>query len=549
MTIRVRAASPADADIAIVGAGPAGAAAACHLAGIGFHVVLIDQRCFPRDKVCGDFVGPAALAELDRLGLFSQPTLHNANKIRNGALYVNGDRVVARPFPYVEGLRDYGLCIPRMLLDDAIVRAAVASGARLIEEARVTGYETDGAGVTLFHQGSGGQKRLRARLLVGADGSSSLISRILRGRKPPRRDQIVAVRAYFEGVEGATDQADLYVNSSSLPGYYWLFPTGTSSANVGVGMLLEAWMPTRQQLSQLLIQLIESDPAIRLRLARAKMNGKIVGWPLATFNPELPIIANRVALIGDAAGLINPLSGEGIQYALRSARWIVEALRDAMGSDTLSAAGLRPYATRVQAEMQYDMALSRLIIDFLRNRALNPIWLWMLGVIAKRAASDSGCYDIAAGVFAGVLPARELLTLRFLWRTVKCDAATEYAAAIDVLRGRRRLLSGRPTLTNAVASMFKDSVRHPIGTLHWGADCGLSALELAAHMAMATVKIPEDADGIFQTRHQDTSVRIKAASFSTSAPAPMFSFKRSECPCESIPVDSAQNPHRTPGTE
>src|SRR5215468_4655973 len=145
--------------------GPAGASAACHLARAGFRVVLLDQRRFPRDKVCGDFVGPAALAELDQLGLSWQPTLQNAHEIRDGALYLNGDKVVARPFPRVAGLRRYGVCIPRILLDDAIVQAAVASGARLIEDARVTGYETDATGVTVFYQGKGGPRSLRSRLL------------------------------------------------------------------------------------------------------------------------------------------------------------------------------------------------------------------------------------------------------------------------------------------------------------------------------------------------------------------------------------------------
>lgn len=478
MTLRVESAT--DPDIAIVGAGPAGASAACHFARAGFRVVLIDQRRFPRDKVCGDFIAPAALLEFEGLGLSSEPTFRDAHQIRNGALYVNGKKIIARPL-YFGRLRDHGLCIPRMLLDNAVVQAAVASGARLIEEARVTGYETDTRGVTLFHQGIGGQKRLRTRLVIGADGSSSLISRILRGVKPPRRDQIIAVRAYFDGVEGTTDQADIYVNSSPFPGYYWLFPTGTNSANVGVGVLLEAWNPSQEQLSQLIAQLIESDPAIRLRLARAKMRDRIVGWPLAIFNPKLPIIADRVALIGDAAGLINPLNGEGIQYALRSGRWIAEALRDAMASDSLSAAGLRPYARRVQVEMRYDMAVCRLIVDLVSNRALTPLWLWMLKAIAKRGSADSGYYNVAAGVFAGVLPARELLALRFLWHTV----ATGCAAALDELREPRRFLRSSATATSAVVSMTTNSVGHPIAMLDWGMHCSLSALELATQMAIS----------------------------------------------------------------
>jgi len=196
----------------------------------GSRVVVLDQGRFPRDKVCGDFVGPAALEELDRLGLLSHQVFQSAAKISNGALYINGDKVVARPFPHIGNIRNYGVCVPRMLLDEAIVKAALASGALLIEDARVEGYESDQTGVTVYYQHGHCRNRLRLRFLIGADGSSSLISRILRGTKTPRRDRIVAVRAYFEGVAGATDQADLYINSSWFPGYYWLFPTGSDMA-------------------------------------------------------------------------------------------------------------------------------------------------------------------------------------------------------------------------------------------------------------------------------------------------------------------------------
>ena len=479
--------SAIDVDVAIVGAGPAGAGTACHFARAGYRVALMDQRRFPRDKVCGDFVGPAALAELDRLRLFPQQIFINATKIRNGALYLNGHKVVGRPFPHIEGLRDYGLCIPRMLLDETIVQAAVASGAHLIEEAHVKGYETDETGVKVFYQQGDSEKCLRTRLLIGADGSSSLISRILRGAKPPRRDRIVAVRAYFEGVEGQMDQGDLYVNSSSFPGYCWLFPTGTDTANVGVGMPLEASAGTKQQqLGQLLTQLIVSDAAIRCRLAKAKMRGRIVGWPLATFNPRLPINADRVALIGDAAGLINPLSGEGIQYALRSARWCSEELGDALSSDSLSAPGLRRYARRVQKEMRYDMALSRLIIDFAQNRALKSFWLAALDAIGKRGETDSEYYDIAAGFFTGIVPARKLLARPFFWRTAKSTASTLSAAAIELLRNRH-LKEARAAFTKSATFICKESVRHPIESLGWAADCAMSAFELATQMAISAV--------------------------------------------------------------
>lgn len=489
MTFQVRASEPIDADIAIAGAGPAGAAAACHFARAGLRVVLFDQRRFPRDKVCGDFVGPAALEELDQLGLMSQQIFRRATTIRNGALFINGEKVVARPFPHIGNLRDYGLCLPRMLLDEAIVKAAVASGALLIEEARVEGYEADQTGVTVFYQRGDCHNCLRVRFLIGADGSSSRISLVLRGGKAPRRDRIVAVRAYFEGVSGRNDQGDLYINSRFFPGYYWLFPTGSDTANVGIGMPLESWTATNhQQLGEVLRNMIELDPAIHSRLAHAKVRDKIVGWPLATYNPRLPIIANRVVLLGDAAGLINPLSGEGIQYALRSARWCAETLVDAVCNDTLSLLELSPFARRVQDEMRYDMALSRFIIDLASYRFLNPLWLSALAVIAKRASINADYYDLAAGLFTGIVAAREFLAPPFLWSTARSALMTLGTAATEMLPLAGRAQQTRTRLTNSMTSMFKDAIAHPVATIRWSRDCASSAFELAMQMAIAAAE-------------------------------------------------------------
>jgi|SRR5215469_5930280 len=486
MAAQCRANNSVDADVGIVGAGPAGAAMACHFSRAGFRVVMIDQRRFPRDKVCGDFVGPAALEELDQLGVLSQQRFANATKIRNGALYINGEKLVDRPFPRVGNLRDYGLCIPRVLLDEAVVNTAVAAGAHLIEESRALGYETDTTGVTVFYTNTVSRKRIRIRLLIGADGSSSLVARTLRAAKPARRDLIIAVRTYFEGVEGPPDQADIYLNSSCFPGYYWLFPTGSDTANVGIGMPLEVCAGIEhRQLSRLLAHLIESDPAIGGRLANARVSAKIVGWPLAIFNPRLPIVDNRVALIGDAAGFINPLSGEGIQYALRSARWCSEALREGLYSDNLSASGLRPYASRAQTELRCDMAFSRLVVDLTKHRALHTFWLSALGALAKKLASDSRCYDVAAGVFAGIVSAKELLALPLVRRTAKPTAVTLSTAASEALADSRHLQKNSVALMSTAASILKGLVRHPVATMKWSVDCIKSAFELATQMAIA----------------------------------------------------------------
>src|SRR5882757_915151 len=129
-----------DYDVAIAGAGPAGAAASFHFARAGYRVVLFDHQRFPRDKVCGDFLGPAALDEIKQMGLLTHRVFREGNEIRRAALYMDGAKLIAEDLPHLPGKPDHGMCIPRLLLDDVLVNAAVASGVRLMEKARVTGY-------------------------------------------------------------------------------------------------------------------------------------------------------------------------------------------------------------------------------------------------------------------------------------------------------------------------------------------------------------------------------------------------------------------------
>src|SRR5207249_503239 len=116
-------------------------------------------------------------------------------------------------------------------------------------------------------------------------------------------DRIIAVRGYYEGVQGSAEQADLYFSGNSFPGYYWLFPTDRGAANVGVGMVLETIPPTSDHLKDLLLELISKDESLRQRLSNAKPASRIAGWPLTTYNPALPLIDDCLMLIGDAAGL------------------------------------------------------------------------------------------------------------------------------------------------------------------------------------------------------------------------------------------------------
>src|ERR1700730_13048403 len=157
-----------DADVIIAGAGPAGAAAACHLTRSGASVILLDQMIFPRDKVCGDFVGPSALVELDSLGVSRMDGYARTNIASRAALYIDGEELISRPFPEIERMPSHGRVIPRLALDNFIVDAARSAGARMMDGYKLTGFAAGREVVAVEAAGAHGHLTMRCRLPVGA---------------------------------------------------------------------------------------------------------------------------------------------------------------------------------------------------------------------------------------------------------------------------------------------------------------------------------------------------------------------------------------------
>jgi geranylgeranyl reductase family protein len=462
-----------DADVVVVGAGPAGAATAAHLARAGVDVLLLDRKAFPRDKVCGDFLSPSALAELEWLGVAGTRRFERTNAIAGAGLHLDGELLIDATLP---GASSVGRVIPRLTLDAWIVEAAARAGSRVLERHKLTRLTAAGDRVTLEVEGPNGlSRRLRARLVVGADGSGSLVARIL-GGPHPRADWIVAVRAYYEGVAGREDRADLYFTGESFPGYAWVFPTGAQRANIGVGMVLETQPPHDRRLKKLLERLLERDAAFAGRLAHATLADEPTGWPLATYNPSQPLVGDGILLVGDAAGLINPLNGEGIQYGLMSARWAAETIAQASGGP-FTADRLAPYERRVRAELQADMSLARLVVRLISNRSLNPFWLLVLRAITRRANADPSYRFAAGGMLVGLVPTAHAAHDSFLVSTVE---ETLVALGVGAL-SPRELAHGSRTAARAARALAGDLP----ATAGWVRTCSSSAAAFALDAAAA----------------------------------------------------------------
>jgi geranylgeranyl reductase family protein len=306
-------------DAVVVGAGPAGSIAALVLARGGARVALADKAAFPRDKACGDLIGPRGVQVLDDLGLTVPDAGHGSDLLAVGP---SGRRsrlpaFTGRSYP------GHGIVVPRVAFDHALREAALDAGAVGVR-ARVAAVEQDPDGTVRAVLASDGQ-RLAGDVIIGADGALSTVARLAGMLDSESALWGFAVRAY---VPGEVPLPLLVLLESApwriYPGYGWLFPGADGQANVGIGIGMGGTRhsaPLRDDLDRF-TALLRSRGDLR----PAAEPGPVVGGWLRMGGTGTPPAVANVLLAGDAAGLINPLQGEGIAPAMISARLAAEAV-------------------------------------------------------------------------------------------------------------------------------------------------------------------------------------------------------------------------------
>lgn len=316
---------PARVDVLVVGAGPAGSAAAAWAARAGRDVLLVDAAVFPRDKTCGDGLTPRATAELEQLGLAEWVRAHTVNR---GLRMCGFGREVELPWPG-GSFPTYGSAVPRTELDDKLRETAVKSGARAIDDLRVLDVLRDGDRVTGVTVRTGaGVREIGCRVLIVADGVRSPIGKLL-GRTWHRRFAYgVAARAYITSArsddEWITSHLELRdADGGLVPGYGWVFPLGNGEVNIGVGSLATERRPSHVALKPLL------QHYVSLRRPEWQLEGeaRAITSALLPMGGAVSNVAGRNwALVGDAAGCVNPLNGEGIDYGLEGGHLLADLL-------------------------------------------------------------------------------------------------------------------------------------------------------------------------------------------------------------------------------
>ncbi|MBV8297563.1 MAG: geranylgeranyl reductase family protein [Acidimicrobiia bacterium] len=399
-----------EADVVVVGGGPAGAAAAITLARAGRDVVVVDRARFPRDKCCGDGLTAGALRHLEALGL--RPDAVSSWQTVDD-VWVRSPSGRRARFPMPRGRGVYAAVARRTDLDASLLDVARAAGAKVHDGHALTGARLVEGHVELDVDGLG---VLRARYAVGADGMWSPLRKALGADEPWYLGEWHAFRQYFRGV--GPQAADLWVwfEPDLLPGYAWSFPLPGGRANVGFGILRSSGIPVRH-MKELWPELLDRAHVREVLGPTAAAEAPHRAWPIPARIDRATLHWGRALFVGDAAAASDPMTGEGIAQALVTGRLAADAIQ--RSGPTRPDRTTTTYERAVRRELLADHRMSALLGRVLTHRK------GARGAVRVAAATDWTRRNFARWLFEDY-PRAAVLTPR-RWHRRMFTAVGAYA--------------------------------------------------------------------------------------------------------------------------
>jgi menaquinone-9 beta-reductase len=383
-------------DLIIVGGGPAGAVTALYAARRGLRILLLDKSRFPRDKICGDAISSKAILILRDLQLedaiFNLPGVRFRKILFGSAKHaeVEIDLKCARKRDLV-----FGCVIRRRVFDEFLFNRARAAATTCVEGFTVDDliWENDKVcGVVGHDNASELRREFRACIVVGADGYRSTVARKVGSYAIDPAHWLVAIRRYYRNVARLSDGIELHYVSTVTPGYFWIFPLDDGFANVGIGMLLSTMKKKHVNLTEALDITIR-DPFFAPRFADATPAEKPVGWHLPVGSMHRSCCGPGYLLVGDAAGLIDPFTGEGIANAMYSGRVAAEAAAAALEMGDVSAENLWRFDHDLWDKIGHELKVSAKLQKIAGLQ-------WLLNFTIRRAAHSQEVRDTLCAMIA-----------------------------------------------------------------------------------------------------------------------------------------------------
>ena len=392
-----------DYDAVIVGGGPGGATAALYAERMGLNVLLVDKEVFPRDKICGDAISGKSVVYLNELDLIE--TLEANDQVKVSSVVFSSPKGYSADIPFAPGVYDgvlNGYVCRREVYDNILFQAArkkvdTRENFKVLDLIKQNDQVIGVRGVDADNN----EIEITAPVVIGADGYKSIVARKMALYDHDPDHLLVATRAYYRGVTGMGSAIELHYIDEMVPGYFWIFPLENGLTNVGLGMVHRALKRRKVKLKESHVRATQSE-FFRERFKNAELIGDIVGWNLPVGSKRRPVHGDGFLLIGDAAGLIDPFTGEGIGNAMASAKIAAEVVLAAKTAGDFSATALKPYETKLWKRLGGELNLA---YKLQKTARLKPL----VNLVVKRAQDQPEVAEWISGMMSGSISKRELL--------------------------------------------------------------------------------------------------------------------------------------------
>lgn len=398
-------------DVIVVGAGPGGSATAYFLAQAGLDVLLLDKAEFPRDKTCGDGLTPRALDVLRQMDILSQVS-EAGYRIEGIELHGRKGNAMTARLPKHPNYPDYMLIVPRFELDEIIRLRAAKSGVEFHGGVTVRDIEQFDDHVLMHAEQGGHHVEFSGRLTVLAVGANMGLLRHV-GILKTNPKVILAARGYYHRLQGLTRRVQAHFEHVAMPGYGWVFPISDTAANIGIGFwpTILPWRKLPSSARQALDVWLQNSGKLRNMLAEGELQGPVKSYPLRIDFTKAPLRHGRILLIGEAAGLVSPFTGEGIDFALESGQLAAKFILGQVRNAGFTMAALSSYDHMLRAHFQRLFSFLNLI----RHLYINPV-LMNRAILA--AEKFPGLKDQLVRVMLSQTDAAEIANLSTLRRVL-----------------------------------------------------------------------------------------------------------------------------------
>ena len=388
-----------DYEVIVVGAGPAGCSAAIHLKKLGIDVLLIDKSLFPRDKVCGDGIPNKCFPLLAELGIKKQVIIEKGYPIRKMNIYTPRGEVISYSSPD-DNSSSKSICLARKEFDLLLLEQAkkylneIALGMKLIQINKVSGNTHT---LLLKDLETGFQREVRTRMIVGADGVHSVVSRQKKMVSLRRSDRFIGLRVYWDS-DYFEPEIHVIYDKLTLPGYVWLFPIAQNKANIGMVVNDNSKRRTGRNPVSIFKEIVNKHPVFDGLRKKDGIFDSIRGYPLNLGSAKGSRVKDGVVLAGDAASFINPLTGGGIYNAMLSGKQASLLLAHALhkGNNT-SERSLRIYDKWWKKSLNPSFFYSSLMKSCLKKEKTASWWL-------SCCARNRVCANLFLSVYGNPLP-------------------------------------------------------------------------------------------------------------------------------------------------